>query len=111
MVLVAMAVIMIVGVAVGVGVAMGVIGVGADAGDMQVVPSLGLSDRFFVAHDLFAIFAKLAIHAGFAAQDFIDPFGEGIEHERMVFQIVGLEEGNAGMLGGDLVGLAVDAFD
>src|SRR5687767_8308755 len=88
-----------------------VVGIGADAADMMVVAGLRRADLGLVADHLLAIFAEPAVHAVVADQELLDALDEGVEDQRVVVEIVGLEELDLRMTGGDLVGLAIDALD
>ena len=55
---------------------MGVIAVGADAADMQVVAGLDCADIGFVADDLGAVLAQAAIHDVVAGRDLADALEE-----------------------------------
>ena len=91
-------------------VAMTVIGVRSNSSDMVVVSFLRCSDIGLIADDLLPVFADPAIHVGTASFDFAHPIGEGFQHQGVIVQIAGLEELNPGMLGGNRVNFAIDAF-
>ncbi len=83
-------------------------GIGADALDVVVVPFLRRAHGRLEADDLGAILAEQAVHVDVAGLDALDPVDERVEHQRMVAQIVRLQELDLGVSGRDLVGLLVD---
>ena len=93
MVVMVVMVVMIVGMSViAVLVVIMVMPIDADAADMQVMAHLRRPLIGFVADDLRAIFAQVAVHQVFAGIDLGDALGQGVEHQRMVVEVVGLDE-------------------
>src|SRR5215467_9244241 len=68
------------------------IAVGADPLDMMMMALLGEADLRLEAEHLRAIFAERAVHLVLAPHDLLHPVGEGIEDQRMVLQILRLQE-------------------
>ena len=64
----------------------------ADPADMVMVARLRRAGVAFVADDLGAVFAQLAVHRRLAFADFRDPLAERVEHRGMVAQIGRLDE-------------------
>ena len=77
---------------------------------MMVMAFLRQADLRLEAQHLGAILAQAAIHLVLAGQDLLDPIGEGIEHQRMILQILGMEELDLRMARRHLVGDAIDAL-
>lgn len=86
------------------------IGLGADALDVVVMACLRLADLVLEAQHLLAVFAQLAVHIVLAAQDILDPFGERVQHQRMVAEVLGFDELDPGMARGDALGCVVNPF-
>ena len=61
-----------------------VVGIGADAADMVVMPLLRRAGRGFVADHLRPVFAEAAIPPGLAVRDLADAVGEAVQHEIMI---------------------------
>src|SRR5260221_3991393 len=91
-------------------IAVTVIAVGADAADVMMVAFLADADLALVADELLAILAELAVHLVVAGADLGDALGEAVEHQRVIAQIVGFDELDAGMACRHRVGLGIDAL-
>ena len=83
---------------------------GADALHVVVVAFLGQADLVLEAQNLLSVLAELAVHQVLAGQDFLDPFGEIVEHGRVVAQVRRLDEVDLRMTGRHHVGVMIDAF-
>ena len=68
------------------------VGIRADAFHMVVVALLRQTDFRLEAQNLRAIFAQAAVHLVLAHQDLLYAVGKGIEHQRVVLQILGMKE-------------------
>ena len=64
--------------------------VGADALDMVVVALLRRAQVALEAEHLGAVLAQAAVHVDVAGADAADALDEGLDHQRMVVEIVGL---------------------
>jgi hypothetical protein len=58
-----------------------------DAFHMMVMAFLGQADFHLETQDLFAVFAIQAVHVVGAFQGFVDPIGEGVQHQRVVVKV------------------------
>src|SRR5215470_9739399 len=87
-----------------------VIAVGADPLDMVMMALLGEADLRLEAEHLCAVFAERTVHLVLAFHDFLHPVGEGVQDERMVLQILRLQELDLGMAFRHLIGDPVDAL-
>jgi hypothetical protein len=91
-------------------VVMPIIAIRADALHMMVMPGLGQPDFRLEADHLLAVLAHAAVHVVVAFKNLPHPVGKGIQHQRMVVQILRLQELDLRMRGRHLVGDAVDAL-
>ena len=78
--------------------------------DMVMMADLGLAGGGLVAQHLLAIFAQAAVHHVHADIGLAHALDDGLDHQRVVFQIVGLENLNLGMAQGGFIGSRVDAL-
>ena len=88
-----------------------VIVIGADAAHMMMMTGLGRALLAFVADNLFAVFAQLAVHGRLTVQDLEGPFDETIHHQRMVVQIGRFQNFQIGMGLGRFLRLGIDPLD
>jgi hypothetical protein len=86
-----------------------VVSVGADAPDMMVVADLCGADVTFVADDLFAVFAQLAIHGVVPRERLLDTLDEGIDQQLMIVEIGRLEDFDFRVIGGGFINPVVNA--
>src|SRR5262245_8067411 len=75
----------------------------ADAAHVEMMAGLSGADIRLVANDLRAVLADPAVHHVVAGQDLADPLDEGVEHQRMVVEVVRLDDLDIGMDGGGRV--------
>ena len=80
------------------------------AANVVVMRRLRRAGVAFIADNLRAVLAELAVHRRIAMRDFLDPLDKGVQQQRMIAQIAGLDELDLGMARGGLVGRGVDAF-
>ena len=73
-------------------VIMPMIAIGADALDMMVMAGLRQAHFGLEADDLLPVFAHLAVHVVLAAENLAHPVGEGVEHQRVIVEILRLQE-------------------
>src|SRR5262245_10522233 len=92
MVMIVIMVVMIVIMAIVMVMPMTMIRISADALDMMVMPGLRQADFGFETDDLLAVFAHAAVHVVVAGEDLAHAIGEGIQYQRMIVQIVCLQE-------------------
>ena len=83
----------------------------ADPLHMVVMAFLGQAVMGLEADDLFAVFAKLAVHVVLAAQDAAHPFLEGIDDADLIAQILGLDKFDFRGSPGNFVNNRIDALD
>src|SRR5687767_2215050 len=69
---------------------------GADALDMVMVAHLRQAHFLLEAQHLRAIFAQAAVHVGVTCENLANALGEGLDDERVVVEIGGLDELNSG---------------
>src|SRR6266851_1517724 len=70
----------------------GAIGIGADTLHMMVVAFLRQPDLRLETQNLRPVFAQAAVHLVFPYQNLLHPISEGVEHEGVIFQILGVEK-------------------
>ena len=80
----------------------------ADTLYMMMMALLGTADICLKAKYLFAVLAHLAIHVVRAFEDLVDPLGHGVDHQRMVIEIVSLDIFNARMARRNFIRLRID---
>src|SRR5262245_42184091 len=97
-------------VAIAVAVTVLMIRIRADALDVVVMPGLRQPDFRLEADDLLAVLAHAAVHVVVAGEDLAHPVGKRVQHQRMVVQVLRLQELDLRMGIGHLVGDAVDAL-
>ena len=85
--------------------------VGADAADVKVVAGLRSTTIRLVADHLLAVLAQQAVHQVGAVQRFVQPVGKGIDDQRMIVEIVGLDDLDLRVRRGAGIGVGVDAVD
>ena len=85
--------------------------VGANPHHMMMMPDLRCCNVAFISNDLFAIFAKLAVHIVVAGVNFSQAFGKAFQHQRMIAQIFRLDEFNILEFGRDFVCMGVNPVD
>ena len=83
----------------------------ADAFHMMVVALLRHTHFGLETEDVGSVFAHAAVHVRIAGQDLLDPFDQGIDHQRMIIEVGRFHELDAGMTAGDCIRRAVDALD
>jgi hypothetical protein len=88
-----------------------VMAAGADTAHMMMMAGLRHARVVFIADDLSAVLAKLAIHRRLAFVELGDTILERAEHLLVVAQVSRLDELDFRKESGDSVDLRVDAFD
>ena len=86
-------------------------GTGSDSFNMMMMTLLRKANFTFKAKHLFPIFAELAIHQVPSFEDFIYTFRKGIQNQRMVIEVGGLDEFNLRMPLGDKIGVIIDSLN
>ena len=86
-------------------------GTGSDTLNMMVMTLLRKTHFTFKAKHLFPVFAELAIHQVPSFEDFIYTFRKGIQNQRMVIEVGGLDEFNLRMPLGDKIGVIIDSLN
>ena len=86
-------------------------GTGSDSFNMMVMTLLRKAHFTFKSKHLFPVFAELAIHQVPAFEDFIYTFRKGIQNQRMVIEIGGLDEFNLRMPLGDKIGVIINSLN
>ena len=85
-------------------------GTGSDSLNMMMT-LLRKAHFTFKAKHLFPVFAELAIHQVPSFEDFIYTFGKGIQNQRMVIEVGGLDEFNLRMPLGNKIGVIIDSLN
>src|SRR5512132_1726290 len=88
-----------------------VIAVGADAAHVIVVADLRRALVGLVAQNLLPVLTEEAVHQVRPVQRFTQALDEGVDDQRMVIEIVGLDDLDVGMRRLAFVGAPIDAFD
>ena len=86
-------------------------GTGSDSFNMMVMTLLRKAHFTFKSQHLFPVFAELAIHQVPSFEDFIYTFRKGIQNQRMVIEVGGLDEFNLRMPLGDKIGVIIDSLN
>ena len=86
-------------------------GTGSDSFNMMVMTLLRKAHFTFKSQHLFPVFAELTIHQVPSFEDFIYTFGKGIQNQRMVIEVGGLDEFNLRMPLGDKIGVIIDSLN
>ena len=84
---------------------------GSDSLNMMMMTLLRKAHFTFKSQHLLPVFAELAIHQVPSFEDFIYTFGKGIQNQRMVIEVGGLDEFNLRMPLGDKIGVIIDSLD
>ena len=86
-------------------------GTGSDSFNMMVMTLLRKAHFTFKSQHLLPVFAELAIHQVPSFENFIYTFGKGIQNQRMVIEVGGLDEFNLRMPLGDKIGVIIDSLN
>ena len=86
-------------------------GTGSDSFNMMMMTLLRKAYFTFKSQHLFPVFAELAIHQVPSFEDFIYTFRKGIQNQRMVIEVGGLNEFNLRMPLGDKIGVIIDSLN
>ena len=86
-------------------------GTGSDSLNMMMMTLLRKAHFTFKSQDLLPVFAELAIHQVPSFEDFIYTFRKGIQNQRMVIEVGGLDEFNLRMPLGDKIGVIIDSLN
>ena len=86
-------------------------GTGSDSFNMMMMTLLRKAYFTFKAKHLFPVFAELAIHQIPTFENFIYTFRKGIQNQRMVIEVGGLDEFNLRMPLGDKIGVIIDSLN
>ena len=86
-------------------------GTGSDSFNMMVMTLLRKAHFTFKSQHLLPVFAELAIHQVPSFEDFIYTFRKGIQNQRMVIEVGGLDEFNLRMPLGDKIGVIIDSLN
>ena len=86
-------------------------GTDSDSFNMMVMTLLRKAHFTFKSQHLFPVFAALAIHQIPSFKDFIYTFRKGIQNQRMVIEVGGLDEFNLRMPLGDKIGVIIDSLN
>ncbi len=79
-------------------------GTGSDSFNMMMMTLLRKAHFTFKSKHLFPVFTELTIHQVPSFEDFIYTFRKGIQNQRMVIEVGGLDEFNLRMPLGDKIG-------
>ena len=86
-------------------------GTGSDSFNMMVMTLLRKAHFTFKSQHLLPVFAELAIHQVPSFEDFIYTFRKGIQNQRMVIEVGGLDEFNLRMPLGDKIGVIINSLN
>ena len=86
-------------------------GTGSDSFNMMVMTLLWKAYFTFKPQHLLPVFAELAIHQVPSFENFIYTFRKGIQNQRMVIEVGGLDEFNLRMPLGDKIGVIIDSLN
>ena len=86
-------------------------GTGSDSFNMMMMTLLRKAHFTFKSQHLLPVFAELAIHQVPSFEDFIYTFRKGIQNQRMIIEVGGLDEFNLRMLLGDKIGGIIDSLN
>ena len=86
-------------------------GAGSDTLNMMMMTLLRKAHFTFKAKHLFPVFTELTIHQVPSFENFIYTFGKGIQNQRMVIEVRGLDEFNFRMPLGDKICVIIDSLN
>ena len=86
-------------------------GTGSDSFNMMMMTLLRKAHFTFKSQHLLPVFAELAIHQVPSFEDFIYTFRKGIQNQRMIIEVGGLDEFNLRMPLGDKIGVIKDSLN
>ena len=86
-------------------------GTGSDSFNMMMMTLLRKAHFTFKSQHLLPVFAELAIHKVPSFEDFIYTFRKGIQNQRMVIEVGGLDEFNLRMPLSDKIGMIIDSLN
>ena len=86
-------------------------GTGSNSFNMMVMTLLRKAHFTFKSQHLLPVFAELTIHQVPAFEDFIYTFRKGIQNQRMIIEVGGLDEFNLRMPLGDKIGVIIDSLN
>lgn len=86
-------------------------GTGSDTLYMMMMTLLRKAHFTFKSQHLLPVFAELAIHQVPSFEDFIYTFRKGIQNQRMIIEVGGLDEFNLRMPLGDKIGVIIDSLN
>ena len=79
--------------------------------NMMMMALLRKAHFTFKSKHLFPVFAELAIHKAPSFENFIYTFRKGIQNQRMVIEVRGLDKFNLRMPLGDKIGVIIDSLN
>ena len=86
-------------------------GTGSDSFNMMMMTILRKAHFTLKSQHLLPVFAELAIHQVPSFEDFIYTFRKGIQNQRMIIEVGGLDEFNLRMPLGDKIGVIIDSLN
>ena len=86
-------------------------GTGSDSFNMMMMTLLRKAHFTFKSKHLLPVFAELAIHQVPSFEDFVYTFRKGIQNQRMIIEVGGLDEFNLRMHLGDKIGMIIDSLN
>ena len=86
-------------------------GTGSDSFNMMVMTLLRKAHFTFKSQHLLPVFAELAIHQVPSFEDFIYTFRKGIQNQRMIIEVGGVDEFNLRMPLGNKIGMIIDSLN
>ena len=86
-------------------------GTGSDSFNMMMMTLLRKAHFTFKSQHLLPVFAELAIHQVPSFEDFIYTFRKGIQNQRMIIEVGGLDEFNLRMPLGDKIGMIINSIN
>ena len=86
-------------------------GTGSDSLNMMVMTLLRKAHFSFKSQHLLPVFAELAIHQVPSFEDFIYTFRKGIQNQRMIIEVGGLDEFNLRMPLSDKIGMIINSVN
>ena len=86
-------------------------GTGSDSFNMMVMTLLRKAHCTFKAKHLFPVFAELTVHQVPSFENFIYTFRKGIQNQRMVIEIGGLDEFNLRVPLSDNIGMIINSVN
>ena len=86
-------------------------GTGSDSFNMMMMTLLRKAHFTFKSQHLLPVFAELAIHQVPSFENFIYTFRKGIQNQRMVIEVRGLDEFNLRMPLGDKICVIIDSLN